>query len=146
AIRAVDEAFRNVICVGADPQRVAILDNFCWPKVDTEESLGALVRTCVGASEAALSYGLPFISGKDSLNNQFNMSEAEALRTGLPQQLAIPPTLLISAVGIIEDVHRCVSMDFKQPGNAVVLARPQGNFSLQTALVVHTKVADLIAS
>ena len=167
AIRAVDEAFRNVICVGADPQRVAILDNFCWPKVDTEESLGALVRTCKGASDAAMAYGLPFISGKDSLNNQFSMTESESHRTGLPQQLAIPPTLLISAIGIVDEVGRCVSMDFKSPGNAIVLASCAGMqtgagnaectrrgfrscdseaaFDLNAAIGVHHRVADLIA-
>lgn len=122
AIAAIDEAMRNVICVGVDPTRTAILDNFCWPKVDTEESLGALVRTCCGARDAALAYELPFVSGKDSLNNEFSMSESESRRTGLPQQLAIPGTLLISAMGIVEDVGRCVTIDFKQPGNVIVVA------------------------
>lgn len=122
AIVAIDEAFRNVICVGVDPTRTAILDNFCWPKVDTEESLGALVRTCCGARDAAIAYGLPFVSGKDSLNNEFSMSESESRRTGLPQQLAIPGTLLISAMGIVEDVGQCVSIDFKRPGNVIVVA------------------------
>lgn len=124
AVHAVDEALRNVICVGADPMHVAILDNFCWPKADSERSLGALVRTCRGAHDAAMAYGLPFISGKDSLNNEFSMSADEAKRTGLPRQLSIPPTLLISAVGILDDVRRCVSMDFKEPGNVIVLAYP----------------------
>ncbi len=167
AMRAVDEAFRNVICVGADPRRVAILDNFCWPKADTEESLGALVRTCKGASDAASAYGLPFISGKDSLNNQFSMTESESRRTGLPQQLAIPPTLLISAIGIIQEVGQCVSMDFKKADHAIVLASCEGTqmkirgaaelpgtasrrnhdpaFDLATALEVHERVAELIA-
>jgi phosphoribosylformylglycinamidine synthase len=146
AARAVDEAFRNVICVGADPERVAILDNFCWPKADTEESLGALVRTCKGASDVALAYGLPFISGKDSLNNQFSMSEAEARRTGLPRQLTIPPTLLISAIGIVENVGRCVTMDLKSPGHVLVLAtgNPGFEFSISAALAVHRSVAELI--
>jgi phosphoribosylformylglycinamidine synthase len=153
AVRAIDEALRNVICVGADPQRVAILDNFCWPKVDTEESLGALVRTCRGAHDAAVAYGLPFISGKDSLNNQFSMSADESRRTGLPLQLAIPPTLLISALGIVEDVARCVSMDLKTSGNVLVLASDVGralpaerscSFDLTSALTVHHRVAALI--
>ena len=122
AVGAVDEALRNVICVGADPSHTAILDNFCWPKVDTQESLGALVRTCVGARDAGLAYGLPFISGKDSLNNEFTMSEQEAKRTGQPRRIAIPGTLLISAVGMVDDVRRCVSMDLKQPDNCLVLA------------------------
>lgn len=146
AIRAVDEAFRNVICVGADPSRVAILDNFCWPKVDTEESLGQLVRTCVGAAHAAMAYGLPFISGKDSLNNQFSMTPEDSKRTGLPQQLAIPPTLLISAIGIVEDVARCVTMDLKSPGNVIVIAHigDSPEFELGAALDLHTRVAGLI--
>ncbi len=146
AARAVDEAFRNVICVGADPNRVAILDNFCWPKADTEESLGALVRTCKGAADVALAYGLPFISGKDSLNNQFSMSEAEARRTGLPQQLAIPPTLLISAIGIVENADHCVTMDLKSAEHVLVLATgdPGFEFSISAALAVHRRVAELI--
>jgi phosphoribosylformylglycinamidine synthase len=160
AARAVDEALRNVICVGTDPSRVAILDNFCWPKADTEESLGALVRTCKGASDVAFAYGLPFISGKDSLNNQFSMTQGEAQRTGLPQQMAIPPTLLISAIGIVEDVGRCVTMDFKEAGNAIVLARHGGGiagagaaeagcepgFDIAATYQVHRRVAELIAT
>jgi phosphoribosylformylglycinamidine synthase len=122
AVGAVDEALRNIICTGANPHHAAILDNFCWPKVDTEESLGALVRTCRGAMDAAVAYGLPFISGKDSLNNEFSMSAAEAKRTGLGERIAIPYTLLVSALGLVDDVRRCVSMDFKQPGNVVVIA------------------------
>ena len=122
AIAAVDEALRNVICVGANPTHTAILDNFCWPKVDTEESLGALVRACRGASDAAIAYGLPFISGKDSLNNEFSMSAEEARRTGLPERIAIPYTLLISALGIVDDVRQCVSMDLKEPGDCLVVA------------------------
>ena len=59
AVCAIDEALRNVVCVGAAPNRIAILDNFCWPKVDNERSLGALVRTCRGAYDAAVAYGLP---------------------------------------------------------------------------------------
>ena len=122
AVGAVDEALRNIICTGANPHQAAILDNFCWPKVDTEESLGALVRTCRGAHDAAVAFGLPFISGKDSLNNEFSMSAAEAKRTGLSDRVAIPYTLLVSALGLVDDVRRCVSMDFKQPGNVVVVA------------------------
>jgi phosphoribosylformylglycinamidine synthase len=145
ALLAVDEALRNVICVGADPEHTAILDNFCWPKVDSEESMGALVRACVGAKDAALAYGLPFISGKDSLNNQFSMSAEEAKRTGLPQQLAIPPTLLISAVGIVPDVRRCVTMDLKEPGNVLVLPNANVNVvGLEPARKLHHAVSRAI--
>ena len=145
AIAAVDEALRNVVCVGANPDRTAILDNFCWPKVESEESLGALVRACRGAHDAAVAYGLPFISGKDSLNNEFSMSAAEAKRTGLPGRIAIPYTLLISALGMVDDVQRCVTMDFKQAGNVLVLASaPVERVGLSAAKAMHDCVAGLI--
>ncbi len=147
AILAVDEALRNVICVGADPEHTAILDNFCWPKVDTPESLGTLVRACRGAADAAIAYGLPFVSGKDSLNNEFSMSEAESQRTGLPRRIAIPPTLLVSALGMIDDVRHCVSMDLKKPGNCLVLASsPVDRHGLQAAFALHQRVSKLIRS
>jgi len=147
AICAIDEALRNAVCVGADPDRIAILDNFCWPKVDNERSLGALVRTCRGAYDAAVAYGLPFVSGKDSLNNEFAMSEAEAARTGFPQRIAIPYTLLISAIGIVEDVGKCVSMDLKTPGNKLVVASaPVDRVGLKEAKALHDRVSALIRS
>lgn len=147
AILAIDEAYRNALCVGADPDRIAILDNFCWPKVDREDSLGALVRTCRGAHDAAVAYGLPFVSGKDSLNNEFVMSAKEAARTGLPERLAIPYTLLISALGIVEDVTRCVTMDFKLPGHVIaVISAPVDVVGLAEARANHQRVSDLIRS
>ncbi len=147
AIRAVDEALRNAICVGGDPERTAILDNFCWPKCDSKESLGALVRACRGAYDAAIAFGLPFISGKDSLNNEFSMSADEARRTGLPQRIAIPGTLLISAIAQIEDVRRCVSMDLKEPEHCLVFASaPVGSVGLDQAKAIHRQAAHWIRS
>lgn len=145
AVTAIDEALRNIICTGGDPSRAAILDNFCWPKVDHERSLGALVRTCKGAYDAAVTYGLPFISGKDSLNNQFSMSESESKRTRLPQNLPIPYTLLISAIAMVDDVTKCVSMDLKRPGNRLVVASaPVRERGLAAAAALHEKVSALI--
>ena len=147
ALAAVDEALRNVICVGADPEHTAILDNFCWGKVETEGALGALVRTCCGARDAALAYGLPFISGKDSLNNEFVQQEEDARRLGLPARIAIPGTLLISAMGIVPDVAQCVSMDLKQAGNVLVLASaPVERVGLKEAYALHRQVAQLIGT
>lgn len=147
AIAAIDEALRNVICVGANPNRVAILDNFCWPKVDNEQARGALVRACRGAYDAAVAYGLPFISGKDSLNNEFSMSEAETRRTGFARRIAIPYTLLISALGVIDDVAGCVTMDLKEPGHRLVAASaPVEDVGLAQAKALHHRVATLIAA
>ncbi|MDP9174798.1 MAG: phosphoribosylformylglycinamidine synthase subunit PurS [Planctomycetota bacterium] len=116
ALASIDEAIRNVVAVGADPNRIAILDNFCWPSVDDEKTMGTLVRACEACRDAALAYRIPFISGKDSLHNQFTIQE-----TG--EVLRIPRTLLISAMGVIEDVRQCVTMDLKKPGNSLTLVR-----------------------
>ena len=146
AIAAVDEALRNIICVGADPRRTAILDNFCWGKVDTPEAMGGLVRACKGAADAAMAYGLPFISGKDSLNNEFSQNAPDAAKLGLPAQMSIPGTLLITATGMIADARRCISMDLKAPGNVLVLASaPVDRVGLADAFGLHERVAGLIA-
>ena len=105
----IDEALRNIVCVGADPDRVALLDNFCWGNPALPDRLGSLVRATQGCHDAALAYGTPFISGKDSLNNEF----VDA--TG--QKRTIPPTLLISSLGLVPDVARTATMDLKRPGS-----------------------------
>ncbi len=112
ALAAIDEAVRNVVAVGADPRRVALLDNFCWGNCDRPEVLGSLVRAAEACRDAALALGTPFISGKDSLNNEYHSGDTH---------LVIPPTLLISALGRVPDVRRCVTMDLKAPGNALYL-------------------------
>ncbi|HZN33850.1 MAG TPA: phosphoribosylformylglycinamidine synthase subunit PurL [Pirellulaceae bacterium] len=109
---AIDEAVRNCVAVGADPRRIAILDNFCWGYTDRPETLGALVRAALACYDVAVAWGTPFISGKDSLNNEFSYSGGGERRT-----IQIPHTLLISALGQVEDVRQCVTMDLKTPGN-----------------------------
>jgi phosphoribosylformylglycinamidine synthase len=138
ALAAIDEAIRNVIAVGADPDKVAILDNFCWPSVDDERMMGTLVRACEACRDAALAYGIPFISGKDSLHNQFTNSE-----TG--HVIRIPNTLLISAIGVIEDVRKCVTMDLKSAGNHLYLVQPRlGADGLTERAAVHRAVSKAI--
>jgi phosphoribosylformylglycinamidine synthase II len=112
AAHAIDEAVRNVVAVGADPRRIALLDNFCWGNTQRPEVLGSLVYAAQACRDLALAYLMPFISGKDSLNNEFN--------AGL-RHIIIPPTLLISAMGQVPDVRRCVTMDLKEPGNRLFL-------------------------
>jgi phosphoribosylformylglycinamidine synthase len=109
----MDEAIRNAVAVGADPDRIAVLDNFCWGDPLRSETLGSLVEACRGCHDAALFYGTPFISGKDSLNNEY--LGADGLRH------AIPPTLLISAIGVVQDVSKSITMDLKEAGNVVYL-------------------------
>ena len=113
ALAAIDECVRNLVCVGANPDRIAILDNFCWPSCAKPENLASLVRAAVGCYDGAKAYKTPFISGKDSLNNQFTTKDGELIE--------IPPTLLISGVGIVDDVSTCVTMDAKRAGNSLWL-------------------------
>jgi phosphoribosylformylglycinamidine synthase len=113
AVSAVDEAVRNAVSVGADPERIGLLDNFCFGDPLRPETLGALVAACRGCYDAAVAFGLPFISGKDSLNNEYLGTD------GKPH--AIPPSLLISAVGIVEDVDRTTTMDLKVEGSTIYL-------------------------
>jgi phosphoribosylformylglycinamidine synthase len=117
ATSAIDEAVRNAVAVGARPDRIAILDNFCWGNTDRPETLGTLVRAAIACSELAIAWNTPFISGKDSLNNEFTWFDAD----GEKQSLAIPCSLLISAMGQIDDVARAVTMDLKKPGNAIYI-------------------------
>ncbi len=108
----IDEAIRNCVAVGADPERIALLDNFCWGNTERPETLGSLVLAAQACHDVALAYGTPFISGKDSLNNE---------HTHDGKSLSIPPTLLISAIGQVKDVRSCVTMDLKEPGNVLLL-------------------------
>ena len=108
---------RNCVAVGANPDRIAILDNFCWGNTDRPETLGSLVRAALACREIAIAYGTPFISGKDSLNNEFSYVDD----AGRKQAVAIPPSLLISALGQIADVRKAVTMDAKEAGNIVAL-------------------------
>ncbi|MBN1589074.1 MAG: phosphoribosylformylglycinamidine synthase subunit PurL [Pirellulales bacterium] len=114
AASAIDEAVRNCVAVGADPARIAILDNFCWGNTDRPETLGSLVRAARACHDLSIALGTPFISGKDSLNNEFRPEDAD-------EPISIPSSLLISAIGQVNDVARCVTMDLKTPGNRLYL-------------------------
>lgn len=117
AFAAIDEALRNCVACGADPSKIAILDNFCWGNTERPETLGSLVRAALGCHDAALLYKTPFISGKDSLNNEFSYVDEQ----GVKQTVAIPSSLLISALGQITDVRRAITMDLKSAGHVLYL-------------------------
>ena len=112
-LAAIDEAVRNAVCVGADPSRIAILDNFCWPNCDPPEVLGTLVRAAEACYDGAMAYKTPFVSGKDSLSNQFTTKDG--------QLITIPQTLLISAMGIVNDTRKARTMDAKSAGNLLLI-------------------------
>lgn len=111
ALSVIDEAVRNAVAVGTDPSRIALLDNFCWGDPKRPETLGALVEAARGCHDGALLFGAPFVSGKDSLNNEYLGADGA--------RHAIPPTLLISAIGYMDNVGDAVTMDLKRAGNLV---------------------------
>jgi len=112
AASAIDEALRQVVAVGGNLKRVALLDNFSWGNTSRPDMLGALVRAAQACYDMAIAFETPFISGKDSLNNEFQYEG---------KTISIPHTLLISAVSIMEDSSCAVSMDFKQAGDLVYI-------------------------
>jgi phosphoribosylformylglycinamidine synthase subunit PurSL len=114
-----DEAVRNAVASGADPDHMAALDNFCWcdpiaspENADGEYKLGQLVRANMALYDMCVAYGIPLISGKDSMKNDYRIGET---------RISIPPTVLVSLVARIDDVARAVTMDFKTAGNAIFL-------------------------
>ena len=113
AASAIDEALRNCVAAGADIDRIALLDNFCWGSPDRPDQLAGLVRAAEACYDIGSKYRVPFISGKDSLYNEFKSESGESL--------PIPPTLLISAVGVIPDASRTTTPDFKTPGSLVYI-------------------------
>ena len=115
---AVDEAIRNVVAVGADPDRVALLDNFSWGDPRDPHTLGTLVAAVDGCCTAAETFGAPFVSGKDSLNNTYSDSDGA--------RHSVPPTLVITAVAHVPDVDRCVTPELTGPGNVLLLLGETG--------------------
>jgi phosphoribosylformylglycinamidine synthase II len=116
---AIDEAVRNNVAVGGDPARMVGLDNFCWPDPvqsaktpDGEYKLAQLVRANKALHAYTIAYQVPCISGKDSMKNDF-MAGTE--------KISVPPTVLFSVLGKIDDVRKAVTMDVKAPGDLVYI-------------------------
>jgi phosphoribosylformylglycinamidine synthase len=114
AASAIDEALRNCVAAGGDIERTALLDNFCWGSPERPDHLAGLVRAAEACYDVAKAFRVPFISGKDSLYNEFKTETGESL--------PIPPTLLVSAVSVIPDVGAAgPGSDLKATGNALYL-------------------------
>jgi phosphoribosylformylglycinamidine synthase II len=112
---AIDTAIRNLVAVGADPDSIALLDNFCWCSPNEPERLGQLRRAAEACYDYAVAYGAPFISGKDSMFNDFRGFDEK----GRAVQISIPPTLLVSSIGLVNDAAATVSGDVKAAGDLV---------------------------
>jgi phosphoribosylformylglycinamidine synthase len=125
AATAVDEAVRRQLCAGARLDRIAALDNFCWPDPvqsaatpDGEYKLAQLVRACRGLYRTCHAYEVPLISGKDSMKN-------ESILGGV--KICVPPTLLVSAIGQIDDVRRALTLDLQQAGDLLFVLGVTGD-------------------
>ena len=114
---ALDTAVRNAICAGATLSHLAILDNFCWCSSNDKTRLAELVDAVKACSKCAISYGTPFISGKDSMFNDFKGYDEK----GNPIAISIPPTLLISAIGVMPDICKTISPEFKNASDVIYL-------------------------
>lgn len=119
---AMDEAVRNVVACGAMFSYLSCLDNFSWPdpiksekNPDGEYKLAQLVRCVKGMHDAAVAYGIPLISGKDSMKNDYYVEG---------KKYSIHPTLLVTVVGKIGDVEEALSPDFKEPGDSIYVLGP----------------------
>ncbi len=115
AAASIDEAVRNAVAVGGDPDTFSALDNFCWPDPlppapDHERKLSALVRANRALAEICLAYNMPLISGKDSMKNDARIGN---------RWISVPETLLVSLIGHVPDVRGAISMDFKAPGHVL---------------------------
>jgi phosphoribosylformylglycinamidine synthase len=112
---AIDTAIRNAVATGADLEHLALLDNFCWCSSNEPERLGQLKRACQACYDYATTYGTPFVSGKDSMFNDFKGFDEE----GNPVKISVLPTLLVSTIGVMQDSRKAVSIDSKFAGDLV---------------------------
>ncbi len=142
ALAGIDEAIRNLVCVGARTDRIALLDNYCWGNCNKPEVFGSLVRASQACYDGAMAYQAPFISGKDSLNNEFACEDGTTI--------CIPPSLLISAMSLVDDAKQCVSMDLKQAGNVLIVVGETKNelggshyYKIHNELGAHVPHLDL---
>jgi len=141
AASSIDTAIRNAVAAGANPDYLAILDNFCWCSANDPERLGSLKRTVQACFDYAVSYGTPFISGKDSMFNDFKGYDEK----GKPINISIPPTLLISSIGVIKDVNKVVSLDLKRPNDLIyVLGETKEELGGSEYFNLHKSIGNIV--
>ncbi|MHA1610871.1 MAG: AIR synthase-related protein [Promethearchaeota archaeon] len=113
---AIDEAVRNAVCVGANPDYMAGLDNFCWAMGFSAEDevlyTGMLVRANKALYDITTAYKVPCISGKDSMKNDYRIGDTK---------VSVPPTMLYSLIGKLPDIRKSISMDVKHSGDLVYI-------------------------
>ncbi|KDE55933.1 AIR synthase-related protein [Methanoculleus sp. MH98A] len=122
ALAAIDAAVRGLVAIGVPLATIALLDNFCWCSSDEPGRLWQLKRAAFGCYDGAVEFATPFISGKDSMFNDFSGFDADSN----PVKISVPPTLLITSIGVHPDVTTAVSMDAKFDGDLVYVVGETG--------------------
>jgi len=122
ALAAIDAAVRGLVAIGVPMETIALLDNFCWCSSDEPGRLWQLKRAAFGCYDGAVGFGAPYISGKDSMFNDFSGFDADSN----PVKVSVPPTLLITSIGVHPDVTTAVSMDAKFDGDLVYVVGETG--------------------
>ncbi len=117
AAASIDTAVRNAVAVGGNPDYIALLDNFCWTESNNTKRLFQLKMAAKACYDIAIDYETPYISGKDSMFNEFNGFD----KNSKPVKITIPPTLLISSIGVIEDINKTVSLDAKNENDLIYI-------------------------
>lgn len=120
---SMDTAIRNVVAAGGDIEKIAILDNFCWCSSNDPVRLWQLKQAAKACYDFATVFETPFISGKDSMFNDFKGFNNK----GKPIKISVPPTLLISSIGVVNDGLKTVSIDPKFPGDIIYLLGETNN-------------------
>jgi len=114
ALSSCDEAARNMVAAGGNITKAGMMDNFCWGDVNDEKILGELVRASKGCYSASKILGIPFVSGKDSLNN-FYITEKDG------RKINVPGTLLITCISPATGLAVSPGSNFKKPENHIYL-------------------------
>lgn len=117
AAASIDSAVRNAVAAGASLKKLAILDNFCWCSSDEPEKLYQIKEAAKACYDMAVYYQTPFISGKDSMFNDFKGFDEK----GKPIKISIPPTLLVTSIAVVPDIYKTVSIDLKSDQNLIYL-------------------------
>lgn len=141
AMYSIDEAVRNAVVTGANPERMVLLDNFCWPdplpgprNPDYAHKLAELVRCNEGLYEMAVAFGMPYVSGKDSMKN-----DAIVKFQGKDTKISVLPTLLVTCMGHIDDVAATVRTSFHEGQDLWLLGGTEELYPYTLSTIVDTQ-------
>lgn len=141
AAASIDDAIAAAVAVGANIDYLAICDNFCWCSSNEAERLGQLKAAAEACYDLAIAYGTPYISGKDSMYNDFKGFDAN----NNPVKISIPPTLLVSALGVVPEATKCMSMDFKLEGDLIyVLGETKDELGASEYFAMHDAMGNKV--